>query len=434
MASVSALIDRGIARLQGNIMVRQGVLVFAATMVLNLGGFAFHAVASRRIGVDDYGILYALISMSTILAVPANLAAPVIARFAAEFRVLHDDRHIRRLILDIVRFFGLLGLGYLIVSAFLMRSAGTFLHAPVWPAPLVALIGGTMLLSLVLRAIAQGTQDFAGFARSCVADGVAKVVGVVLFTMLGLSLFGGILGFFCGVLGGAVAMAMTLFARYRSVEHCTIRYDWRRIAVSGVGSAAITLAGALIGSADVILVKHFFDADQAGIYSAASLAGKVLLYFVGFVPTVLLPQATERHVRGESTRHALVMCVGILFAISVVGLIAVKFFGIVLLHALVGHAFDGAEPLLLPYSVAMMFLALSSVLGSYGIATHRIAFAAPLLIGVVGTLSAVVYAHASLEQVVHVVAAGNAVTALAVACGLGWQALRGRSSAAATVP
>jgi O-antigen/teichoic acid export membrane protein len=434
MASVSALIDRGIARLQGNIMVRQGVLVFAATMVLNLGGFAFHAVASRRIGVDDYGILYALISMSTILAVPANLAAPVIARFAAEFRVLHDDRHIRRLILDIVRFFGLLGVGYLVVSAFVMRSAGSFLHAPVWPAPLVALIGGTMLLSLVLRAIAQGTQDFAGFARSCVADGVAKVVGVVLFTMLGLALFGGILGFFCGALGGAVAMAMTLLARYRNVDDCKIRYDWRRIAVSGVGSAAITLAGALIGSADVILVKHYFDADQAGIYSAASLAGKVLLYFVGFVPTVLLPQATERHVRGESTRHALAMCVGILFAISVVGLIAVKFFGIVLLHALVGHAFDGAEPLLLPYSVAMMFLALSSVLGSYGIATHRIAFAAPLLVGVIGTLSAVVYAHGSLEQVVHVVAAGNAITAVAVACGLGWQALRGRPSAAVPVP
>jgi O-antigen/teichoic acid export membrane protein len=198
-----------------------------------------------------------------------------------------------------------------------------------------------------------------------------------------------------------------------------------------VGSAAITLAGALIGSADVILVKHYFDADQAGIYSAASLAGKVLLYFVGFVPTILLPQATERHVRGESTRHALTMCIGILLAISVVGLIAVKFFGIVLLHALVGHAFDSAQPLLLPYSIAMMFLAMSSVLGSYGIATHRVAFAAPLLVGVIGTLAAVVYAHASLEQVVRVVAAGNAITAIAVAGGLAWQGLRKPSAAGA---
>ncbi|MBV8373037.1 MAG: oligosaccharide flippase family protein [Candidatus Eremiobacteraeota bacterium] len=428
MASVSALIDRGIARLAGSIMVRQGALVFAATMILNLGGFAFHAVASRRIGVADYGILYALISMSTILAVPANLAAPVIARFAAEFRVLHDDRHVRRLVIDIVRFFGILGLVYLIVSAFVMRAAGSFLHAPIWPAPLVALIGGTLLLSLVLRAIAQGTQDYAGFARSCVADGISKVVGVLLFTTLGLSLFGGILGFFCGALGGAVAMAMTLSARYRAIDDRTIRYDWRRIALSGVGSAAITLAGALIGSADVILVKHFFDAEQAGIYAAASLAGKVLLYFVGFVPTILLPQATERHVRGERTRYALAMCVGTLFTISLVGLVALKFFGIVLLHALVGHAFDPAAPLLLPYSVAMMFLALSSVLGAYGIATHRIAFAGPLLVGVVGTLLAVVYFHASLDQVVHVVAVGNAITAVAVAGVLAWQALSKRQA------
>jgi len=405
-------------------MVRQGLLVFAATMVLNLGGFAFHAVASRRIGVADYGVLYALISTSTILAVPANLAAPVIARFAAEFRVLHDDRHVYRLILDIVRLFGVIGIAYVVLSMVMMRQAGVFLNAPAWVAPLVALVGATLLLSLVLRAVAQGTQDFGGFARSCVADGISKVIGVLIFTTIGLALFGGILGFLCGALGGAAAIAATLFARYRGVESATIRYDWRRIALSGVGAAAVTLAGALIGSADVVLVKHFFDAEHAGIYSAASLAGKVLLYFVGFVPTILLPQATERHVRGERTRDALTMCVGLLIGISVVGLIAVKLFGIVLLHALVGHAFDAAAPLLLPYSLAMTFLALSTVLGAYGIATHRIAFAAPLIAGVGATLFAIVSMHGSLEEVVRVVALGNGITAAAVAGALGWQSLR----------
>lgn len=191
VASVPGLIDRGIARLAGSIIVRQGALVFAATMVLNLGGFAFHAIASRRIGVNDYGVLYTLISMSTILAIPASLAAPVIARFAAEFGVLHDERHVRRLIVDLVRSFGLLGVGYLVVSLAFMRPAAQFLHAPIWPAPLVALIAGALLLSGVLRAVAQGTQDFAGFARSCLADGFSKFVGVVAFTAIGLGLLGG---------------------------------------------------------------------------------------------------------------------------------------------------------------------------------------------------------------------------------------------------
>jgi O-antigen/teichoic acid export membrane protein len=426
MATVAALIDRGLARMQGSIIVRQGVLVFAASMILNMGGFVFHAVASRRIGVADYGVLYALISTSTILAIPATLAAPVVARFAAEFRVLHDERHIRRLVLDVVRFCLYICVFYIVASLVLMKPAGVFLRAPIWPAPFVAIIGGTLLLSGVLRAVAQGTQDFTGFARSCVADGVSKVIGVLAFTGLGLALFGGIAAFLCGALGGAIAIGVRLFRSYGTVEHCVIRYDWRRIAISGIGAAAITIGGALMGSADVILIKHYFDADAAGVYSAASLGGKVLLYFVGFVPTVLLPQAAERHVRGERTRYALGMCVAILLGIGVVGLILVHFFGIVLIHALVGHAFDGAVPLLLPYSTAMMFLALSIMLGSYGIATHRIAFAGPLLVGVIGTLLAIVAMHASLAQVVHVIAAGNAITAVAVAATLAIQASTGR--------
>ncbi len=275
MASVAALIDRGLARVQGSTIVRQGVVVFAASMILNLGGFIFHAVASRRIGVVDYGVLYALISTSTILAIPANLAAPVVARFAAEFRVLHDERHIRRLVLDVVRFFGAFAIVYLVVSVVLMKPAATFLNAPIWPAPFVALIGGTLLMSGVLRAVAQGTQDYTGFARSCMADGVAKVIGVLAFTALGFTLFGTVAGFLSGALGGAVAIGIRLFRNYGTVEHCVIRYDWRRIAISGIGAAAITVAAALMGSADVILIKHYFDANLAGVYSAASLCGKI---------------------------------------------------------------------------------------------------------------------------------------------------------------
>jgi O-antigen/teichoic acid export membrane protein len=421
----SRLIDRGLARLQGSLIMRQGAVVFAATMALNIGGFLFHAIASRRLGVEDYGVLYALISACTIAAVPASLAIPVVARFAAEFRVLHDDRHVRRLIVDLLRFFGLLAFLYVVVSLFAMRPVGGFLHVPVWTVPLVAVMGGGMLISFVLRGVAQGTQDYAAYTISCIADGISKVAVLCALMLLAWGLFGGIVGFMAGIFGGAAAVAVALYGRYRRVETLLIRYDWRRIALSGLGSAAITTAGALMGSADVVLVKHFFDAGAAGIYSAASLGGKVLLYFVAFVPTILLPQATERHVRGERTRYALAVCVVLLVAIGVAGVIALKLFGIVLLHALVGHAFDGAAALLLPYGVAMVFLALSNMLGSYGIATHRVGFAVPLLLCVAATLLSIALVHTTLRQVVMTFAAGNAFTTLVVAGAIGVQALLG---------
>jgi O-antigen/teichoic acid export membrane protein len=412
-------------------MLRQGALVFFATMVLNVGGFVFHAIASRRLGVADYGVLYTLISGCTIAAVPSALAVPVIARFAAEFRVLHDDRHVRRLIVDVVRVFGALALLYLAIALVTMNAVGAFLHVPAWTVPFVALMGGGLLVSAVLRAVAQGTQDYRAFTISCVTDGFSKVVVLVIFTALAFGLIGGVLGFTAGIFGGAVAVGVTLLGRYGSVGDCEMRYDWRRIVVSGLGSAAITIAGAVMGSADVVLVKHFFDADQAGIYSAASLGGKVLLYFVGFIPTILLPQATERHVRGERTRYALMVCVAVLVGIGIAGVIALKFFGIVLLHALVGHAFDAAASLLLPYGTAMVCLALAGMLGSYGIATHRIVFAVPLVFCVVGTLISIALFHQSLAQVVTAVAVGNAVTACAVALAIGLQAAWGERTAKA---
>ncbi len=424
MAATTA-VDRGIARLQGSIILRQGALVFFATMVLNVGGFVFHAIASRKLGVAEYGVLYTLISGCTIAAVPAALAVPVIARFAAEFRVLHDERHIRRLIVDVVRLFGALAVVYLALAFATMHPVGAFLHVPAWTVPFVAIMGGGMLLSGVLRGVAQGTQNYGAFTISCVTDGAAKVIVLAACMVLALGLVGGALGFVAGIFGGAVAVGGALFFRYRRIGEHEIRYDWRRIALSGVGSAAITLAGVLMGSMDVVLVKHFFDANQAGIYSAASLGGKVLLYFVGFVPTILLPQATERHVRGERTRYALAACVVILVGIGIAGVIALKFFGIVLLHALVGHAFDAAGSLLLPYGTAMVCLALSGMLGSYGIATHRIAFAVPLIFCIVGTLISIALFHRTLEQVVTAVAVGNEVTVCAVAITIAAQAALG---------
>jgi hypothetical protein len=88
---------------------------------------------------------------------------------------------------------------------------------------------------------------------------------------------------------------------------------------------------------------------------------------------------------------------------------------------------------LLPYSAAMMLLALSIMLGSYGIATHRIAFAAPLLVGVFATLLTIVVLHATLLQVVTVVAIGNGITAVAVAATLALQASAGKRRSAVAI-
>jgi O-antigen/teichoic acid export membrane protein len=183
----------------------------------------------------------------------------------------------------------------------------------------------------------------------------------------------------------------------------------------------------LMGYADVVIVKHFFDATQAGIYSAASLGGKILFFLVGFIPTVLLPQAADRHARGERTQGVLLASCCMLGFLAVCGLLSFRVLGIVLLHALVGHAYDAAQELLIWYGSAMALLALTNVLGSYGIATHRLAFSVSALLVTIGTLLIIAFYHPSLLSVVKTLFFGNLVTAVAVAATLGWQGMQSQA-------
>jgi O-antigen/teichoic acid export membrane protein len=405
-------------------MARQAALVFASTMFLNVAGFVFHAIASRKLGVDVYGQLYALISACTVVALPMGLASPVIARFAAEFAALHDESHMRGMTADIARWFSIAGLACLVLGAIFAIPIASFLHVPVWSVPIVAAVSALVILNSGFRAIAQGTQSFMVFAGSVTAEGAAKVIAVGLLLALGFGLAGGIFAFLAGGIAGCAVIATALVRKYAAVPPRAIHYDWKRIAISGIGAAAAMIAITLVGNVDVILVKHYFDASQAGLYSAAALGGKIMLYFVGFIPTILLPQVTDRHVRGEKTRQALFSALALFFAISVCGVIGVKLFGLILLHVLVGPAFDAAHGLLVGYTVAMVLLALIVLLANYGIATHRLAFAAPTITGTVATLLAMAFFHATPAQVVEVLVAGMAVTAVATGIAIGWQGWR----------
>lgn len=416
--------DSGVNKRFGRDMLSSGALVFGASMVLNVGGFVFHAIASRKLGVAEYGAFYALISVYSLAAMPVLVFSPVIVKFAAEFRALHDDGHVRGLVVLIGRAFGVIGAFYILASLIFAHQFAAFLHVARWGIPIVGVLAAVGLFSSALRALAQGTHDFRGYAVSTASEGVAKVLAVLAFAATGLTLLRSVAGFLIGLAIGGIVMAAPLVARYRSVISLPVYLDWPRIWATAWGAASLAITTGLIGYADVILVKHFFPSHDAGLYSAASLGGKILMYFVGFVPAVLIPHATDRYARGERTRDTIWASLGFIALAGIVGVIAYKFVGLYLLHALVGSAFDAALPLLVGYAAAMALLAATSALGSYGIATHRLAFAGPLLCGALLTLVVIALRHATLGNVVGELVAGNALMFLAVAAALGWQGYR----------
>jgi len=406
-------------------IVNAGFLVFVASMVLSIGGFVFHAIASRRLGVDDYGTLYALISLYTLVGLPVAIFSPVITKYSAEFGALHDDAHVRGLIGLIVRVFVIVGALYIVAGTVFAAPLASFLHVAPWEIPIVGVMAAAGILSSTMRSIGQGVHAYTAYAVSTASEGIIKVLALGLFAFAGLTMLGATGAFLCGVVGGAVCIAVPLFKMYRGISPAPVALDWRRIFATTAGAAVLTLTMTSMGFADVLLVKHYFPANEAGLYAVASLCGKILLYFVGFLPAVLIPQVTHRHARGERTRKILWGAVGFIAVVSLLGIAAYRLFGLLLLHVLTGHAFDAALPLLPIYAAAMGALGLTNSLASYGISTHRLAFVAPLLVAVGGTLVAIATYHPTLQAVALLVMTGNLVMALTVVVPLALQGLRG---------
>ena len=184
-----------------------------------------------------------------------------------------------------------------------------------------------------------------------------------------------------------------------------------------------------MGFADVLIVKHVFPADDAGLYSVASLSGKIILYFVGFIPgdsdSAGHTSTRSRRAHAKNPLRAAVLFIAV---VSAFGVLTFHFKGLFLLHILTGHAFDAATPLLPSYAAAMAALAMTTALGSYGIATHRLAFVLPLLVAMFATLATIALVHPSLMQVVNELLVGNVVMTAAVAVSLGIQAMRGAAA------
>ena len=393
-------------------------------MLLNVGGFVFHALAGRALGVAAYGALYALISIYVLAAQPVAVLAPVIARYAAEYHALHDERHLRGLAEYIVRIFGAMAVASVLLSVVFAVPIAAFIHEPPWAVIVVGVGVGFATISASLRAFCQGTHAFTLFGISAAGEGIGKVLFLWLAIALGLGFFGGVVAFTLGLGAGGAVAAAVLVQRYRGVDAVVPQIDWARVRATLGGAAASAIATVVMGSADVILVKHYFNAHDAGLYSAASLGGKIVLYFVGFAPAVLLPHFTSQSARGESTRRVLALALAATAGIGVIAVIAYHIAGLLLLHALVGTAFDAALPLMQGYAAAMALLAITTTLVTYGLATHRVGFAIPQLVAAALTVVAIVVMHPSPAFVVSEMIAGNALMVVVVALSILAQAKR----------
>jgi O-antigen/teichoic acid export membrane protein len=108
------LLDLGdglLRRLARNDLIRHGALVLVSQTAVNILSFAFHVLVSRRLGVEAYGSLNALLAGFILLTIPATILTTIVAKYAAEYRAAGDTARLRALSSRVATSLGLVAFG-----------------------------------------------------------------------------------------------------------------------------------------------------------------------------------------------------------------------------------------------------------------------------------------------------------------------------------
>lgn len=409
---------RPVRRVLRNDFLRHSALVFGATMAANIFNYLFNFALSRRLGVEGFATLSSLVSFLMILSIPTSILTLVVVKYAAIYHADGDARRVRRLSQVLLKWTGVGSVGIFIVCALLRTQIASFLR--IHDEAAILLCVGVIAVGVVtpsVRAILQGEQDFVRYSVSTLLEVFLKLAIAVSLVYAGFGVDGAMFGW---IIATICALAYTIWAvlrKHGTVAHGRVRLglDVRRLMQTtiGVGLAASFLT--FISFMDVLLVKHYFDPHQAGLYAAVNLTGKVVLFLVGFVPAVLLPKAVAKSANGENAVSLLLHAAGITVVMSSAALALFGMFPGEVVRLLAGRDFAGAAPFVLQYDASMCLLALMGLLVNYKIAIHRFAFLYPLGAVLACEIASIAMIHRSLWDIIHILLISNAV-GVAICC------------------
>jgi O-antigen/teichoic acid export membrane protein len=242
------------------------------------------------------------------------------------------------------------------------------------PVVVAGLTGIVMLCISVARGWLQGLQRFRALGSNVLADGVFRLAaGCLIFFWGGKVAWG--LGASALASSAALGMAFfflpNLYAANRIPPAPGVE---KELYVTALPVGIYLTAFMALASVDVLLVKHFFPASQAGFYGAASMVGKAFLFVGMSMAQVLFPKASAAHAQEERSHHLLGKSLGVTALVLAAGLGLAWPLAPLVIRTLFGAAFANAETLFLVrfFGFALSPLALAYVFLQYHLAILHI--------------------------------------------------------------
>ena len=369
-------------------------------MAANVLALVTTVALARALGTADYGELARMVSVFTILIVPATALQAAAARDMTLGRLGPASHAIATLQGWIARIM-LITLAVLAVCILLRYQLADLLQvSQPWAAARVIPSGFLWTALALQRGVLLGVSGYRPVAASLVGEQAFRLLFGLAAALLGAEV--GLI-FFCSVPLATIPIILItgVLTRRRlgPSDHEPVRVGLRDLASRNpVPVAALTLF-AVLQNADVIAVGHFFNTTISGAYAQAAVAAKGVVWIAIGLGLYLLPEAAREAAKGADARHLLTRTTGLLMLVAIPILAIFGFFPEQILTLVFGDQAKLAAPALPWLAGAMTCLSILYLSLQFLLALGRRSFLVVLTFGAVAVPSVVAIRDTSLESV-----------------------------------
>lgn len=374
--------------------------IFMASLLGNLINFFFNLFMARNLSVSDYGILASMMALMALSTIPAGAILPTVVRFGASYFAKGDLAGVRGLFFKVTKPYSLIA-GLIFCALFLSRSLiGQFFH--IQDQSLILIVGLMVSIGyagVVLQPLLQAKLAFRMIALINILASLSKLLFGALLIFIGLGVRGAILAVFTSALITLALSLIPLRFLLKSQLH-TPHISARELFSYGVPSAIATFCIMALINSDIILVKHFFDAESAGVYAGLSLVGRVIFFFSATIPTVMFPLIVQKDARQENYHSVFWFSLILVFLPSVIVSIFYFIFPTFAISFFTKGEYTSASNLLGLFAIFITVYSLLFVVTNFFLSIKKTKIFIPIALGAILQASLIWVYHNSFLQVI----------------------------------
>lgn len=369
--------------------------MLVSMLLVNIFNFAYNVFMARMLGPSEFGHINAAVTMLLIASCVSLAFQLVCTKFVVrnpspETKAGVFQSLLRKSWMVSLPLGALLFLGQKFVAGYLNLPNPWIVGALAIGIAVYAPVG-------VKRGAMQGFCSFSRLGGNFVLEAMARfLVGVVL-VLLGYGALGAV-----GAISAAVISAYFVppVPRELRVEPSVGEPPSFAEALQAI---VFFVGQVIINNVDILMVKHYFPADPAGVYAALSQVGRLLYFICWFgIVNAMFPVSAGATENGKDESHTLLLGIVLVLGISAGFVLIVALFPHLIMGLIFGSKFAATESLLALYAAATALYSLSVVLIAYEM-SRRIANTGWLQLLFSAALVLVIGAfHGTLRDVVMV--------------------------------